>query len=103
MEVTPSSNITHVHQNTLVASSKQADFQNRLDVQNAAIQEGIKNKDKEVEEVRPTEETYRIDPEKEHERKHKEQEGDAYEALAENDDEEEKPTKEPPRLLDIRA
>jgi regulator of protease activity HflC (stomatin/prohibitin superfamily) len=105
MEVTPTSNITHVHQNTLVASTKQADFQNRLDVQNNAIQESLKEKEKEVEEIRPTEETYRIDPEKEHERNHKEQEGEAYEALAENEEDKSDKSQNSgeTRLLDIRV
>lgn len=105
MEVNASTNITHVNQNTLVASQKQADFQNRLDFQTNAIAESIKEKEKQVEEVRPTEETYRIDPEKEHERERKEQEGEAMEQLAqkdeESDEEEDKP--ETSHKLDIRV
>ena len=71
MAITPISNSIYVNQNTPVAASVQSDFQSKLDMQiaiNAAI---LAEKKKEVEEIRPTEETYKIDPENEHEKQKK--------------------------------
>lgn len=68
MPITPVGGMIYANQNMQVAASKQTDFQNRLDVQNTAAAATINEKEKEIEEVRPPEETYKIDPEHEHDK-----------------------------------
>lgn len=68
MAISPISNTIYVNQNTPVAASVQSDFQSKLDMQIAINAAAAVQKKKEVEEIRPTEETYKIDPENEHEK-----------------------------------
>jgi hypothetical protein len=56
----------YVNQNMQIQASKQTDFQNKLDLQNIQAAAVANEKDKDVQEVRPPEETYKIDPEHEH-------------------------------------
>ena len=58
----------YANQNMHIPASKQIDMQNRIDLQNSAAAQILNEKDKEIAEVRPTEESYKIDPEKEHEK-----------------------------------
>ena len=74
MAVSPIGNTIHINQNMPIAAAKQTDFQNRLEMQSAVATTAATKEEKEVEEVRPTEEAYKIDPEKEHEKKKNEQE-----------------------------
>jgi hypothetical protein len=67
----------YVNQNMQIQASKQTDFQNKLDLQNIQAAAVANEKDKDVQEVRPPEETYKIDPEHEHERQKKEEENGA--------------------------
>lgn len=69
----------YVNQNMQVQASKQTDFQNRLEMQNLQAAAVANEKNKEVTEVRPTEETYKIDPENEHEKQKREEESGAKE------------------------
>ena len=68
MAITPISNSIYVNQDAPVAASVQSDFQSKLDMQIAINAAAAAEKKKEVEEIRPTEETYKIDPENEHEK-----------------------------------
>lgn len=68
MAISPISNTIYVNQNTPAAASVQSDFQSKLDMQIAINAATAVQKKKEVEEIRPTEETYKIDPENEHEK-----------------------------------
>lgn len=68
MAISPISNTIYVNQNTPAAASVQSDFQSKLDMQIAINAAAAVQKKKEVEEIRPTEETYKIDPENEHEK-----------------------------------
>ncbi|ARR01223.1 hypothetical protein [Campylobacter porcelli] len=68
MAISPISNAIYVNQNTPAAASVQSDFQSKLDMQMAMNAAASAEKKKEVEETRPTEETYKIDPENEHEK-----------------------------------
>ncbi len=68
MAISPLSNIIFVNQNMNVASSIQNMQFNRYDVQNAAAQAIVNEKEKVVEQTRPAEETASIDPEREHAR-----------------------------------
>lgn len=79
MAVSPIGAMIYTNQNMNAAAVKQTDFQNRLDMQNVAAAVATNEKSKEVQEVRPTEETYKIDPEKEHEKEKREQESGAKE------------------------
>ncbi|WP_458700384.1 hypothetical protein ACKGJI_11135 [Sulfurospirillum sp. 1307] len=79
MAIGPIGSIIHTNQNMVAAASKQNDFQNRQELQNIAATTLANEKDKEVKEVRPTEETYKIDPEKEHEKQKRDEESGAKE------------------------
>ena len=105
MSISPVSGMVYANQVAPAASSKQMDFQTRFEAQNLAAANYLNEKEKEITEVRPTEETYKIDPEKEHERKRSDEEAGATEEqvlLKENEEEdEEEENLAPPRLLDI--
>lgn len=74
MAITPLGNAIFINQNTQVAAAKQGDFQARLDAQNLIAGELASEEKEEIAEIRPTEESYKIDPENEHEKKkHQEQ------------------------------
>ena len=66
MAIGPVASMIYVNQNAPVAASVQSDFQSKLDMQMAMNAAASAEKKKEVEETRPTEESYRIDPENEH-------------------------------------
>lgn len=68
MAISPLTNIIFVNQNMNVASAIQNMQFNRYDVQNAAAQALVNEKEKTIEETRPTEEAMQIDPEREHTR-----------------------------------
>jgi hypothetical protein len=68
MAIGPVASMIYVNQNAPVAASVQSDFQSKLDMQMAMNAVASAEKKKEVEETRPTEESYRIDPENEHEK-----------------------------------
>ncbi|RUM46242.1 MAG: hypothetical protein DSY46_00510 [Hydrogenimonas sp.] len=68
MAITPLGGIIYVNQNMHVAASTQNMQFNRYDVQNAAAQAMVNEKQKIVDEVRPPEELHQIDPEREHTR-----------------------------------
>lgn len=106
MAVTPIGNMIYVNQNMQVSASKQTDFQARLDAQNLAANEASNEKEKDIQEVRPTEETYKVDPEKEHEKDKKEQEQEAKESAEENlsqDNKNDEKNDGKTHLLDITA
>ncbi len=80
MSITPISGIIYTNQNMQIPAAKQIEYQNKLDLQNVMAAEVLNEKEREVEEVRPTEESYKIDPENEHEKdKHDEQSGEKEE------------------------
>ena len=68
MAVTPLTNIIFVNQNMNVAASVQNMQFNRYDVQQAAAQALVNEKEQIIEETRPAEEAEAINPDKEHER-----------------------------------
>ena len=74
MAVGPIGNTIHVNQQmATVASEKNAQL-NRFELQNVAAAAIANDKTKEVLEVRPTEETHEVDPDREHAKKEAEQE-----------------------------
>ncbi|BCX79407.1 hypothetical protein [Campylobacter sp. 19-13652] len=68
MSVSPLGNINFINQNSPVVSHSASTQQARFDMQAAMASEISAQKEREVEEVRPAEEAYKIDPEHEHER-----------------------------------
>lgn len=92
MAIGPIGNTIYANQLMHLQATKQGEYQNRVDMQNAAAAELANEKEEDIQEVRPTEETYEIDPEKEHERKRREEEAreqEKKEALLNSEDEDE--------------
>ncbi|MBE2984040.1 hypothetical protein CCAL9344_08805 [Campylobacter sp. RM9344] len=108
MSVTPLGNVNFINQNAPVASFVSANQQARFDMQSALASTVLDDDANEVAEVRPTEESYKIDPEHEHER----QKGEEQNAQSEpgkpfvkddDDKEEQKPLEgEPGHRLNIQ-
>ncbi|QIR75979.1 hypothetical protein FA592_06930 [Sulfurospirillum diekertiae] len=72
-------NVIYANQMVTVQAAKQMDYQNSVQMQ-SMIAEAMQNEKEEiVEDVRPAEETYKIDPENEHERQKNEEENGATE------------------------
>ncbi|ATB70914.1 hypothetical protein SJPD1_2826 [Sulfurospirillum diekertiae] len=72
-------NVIYANQMVTVQAAKQMDYQNSVQMQ-SMIAEAMQNEKEEiVEDVRPAEETYKIDPENEHERQKSEEENGATE------------------------
>ncbi|ANE31909.1 hypothetical protein [Campylobacter hyointestinalis] len=91
MAITPVGGTIYVNQNAPAVASVQSDFQSKLELQNVVAAELANEKKKEVAQIRPTEETYKIDPQNEHEKQHEresleEQTKDQNEKKEENSD-----------------
>lgn len=102
MAVGPIGNAIYVNQQTALVASEKNAVQNRFELQNLAAAASANEKEKEVAEVRPTEESHMIDPDREHTKEEAEQEMKRGEKEKK---EEEKPPEEKPseRLLDIKV
>jgi len=74
MAVGPIGGTILVNQMTPAATSVQNAHNNRIDFQNMAAQAAVQEKEKEVEEVRPTEENHAVDPDREHQKEEADQE-----------------------------
>ena len=105
MPVGPIGNMIYANQLMHLQASKQGEYQNRVDMQNMVAAALANEKEEDIQEVRPTEETYKIDPEKEHERKKNEEEAREKEQneTAQMDDEEVDETPIQSGHLDIKA
>ena len=112
MAVTPLGNSNFINQNAPVVSQVHANQQARFDMQALLAAELATQQNEEIQEVRPMEESYKLDPEKEHERQKNEQEAGEFEHEEQNakakdeevledelDSEEES---EEPHVLDIK-
>jgi hypothetical protein len=106
MAVGPVGAMVYTNQNMHLQATKQLDFQSKLDAQNLAAAAATNEKSKEIQEVRPTEETYKIDPEKEHERERSDKEAGAKEGQTPDKKEKKEPIKEKSsssnHILDIK-
>ena len=106
MAIGPIGAINYANQAMPAQTKIQANFQNRLDMQSsvaAAIQEDDK---KEIEDIRPSEESYKIDPENEHEKEKQDEQSGEKEKEAEFLDKIEKSAKNKKsttHLLDIKV
>jgi len=91
MAVSPLTNIVFINQNMHVAANTQTAQYNRYDLQNLAAQTLVNEKEKFVEKIQPVEESYKIDPDREHEHKRaKEQEDEREEAAKHKQDDDTK-------------
>lgn len=79
MSVTPIGNTTFINQNAPVVSQVQANNQARFDMQAALATQLASEQEGEIKQIRPTEETYKIDPQNQHEKEKGEQEAGAFE------------------------
>jgi hypothetical protein len=68
MAIGPIGNAIYVNQQTASVASLKTEFNNRIDFQNMAAQAIANEKEKEIEDVRPTEENHAVDPDREHQR-----------------------------------
>ncbi len=106
MAVGPIGAIAYANQAMPAQTKMQANFQNRIDMQNevaTAIQDADKQ---EIEDIRPTEETYLIDPDREHEKDRSNQEqsrGERREKKEDNTEEEETVQVVTQKHIDIKA
>lgn len=97
----PVGNTIYVNQQTAAVAGDKNALLNRMELQNFAAAEAANSKQKEVEEVRPTEENHKIDEEREHTKQEAEEENSKERDPDEENDEENSDHNEPPRLLDI--
>ena len=68
MAISPIASTIYANQVAPAASSVQSDLQAKFDLQNSLGAAAINNEEKRVQETRPAEETYKLDPKNEHER-----------------------------------
>ena len=112
MAVTPLGNSNFINQNAPVVSQVHANQQARFDMQALMAAELATQQNEEIKEVRPMEESYKIDPEKEHERQKSEEEASEFENEEQNakakdeesleDDLDSEEESEEPHVLDIK-
>lgn len=106
MAISQIGGIIYANQNMQVAATKQLDFQNRVDLQNYAAVEAANDKQKQIEETRPAEESKGINAEREHQREQADRESADEENKRKSDKEKEPATEEKSTLhhiLDIKA
>lgn len=96
-------NTIYVNQQTASVSSLVNAHNNRVDFQNMATQAAAQEKEKEVSEVRPTEENHAIDPDREHEKNEADQETARNKKHKKPEEEEEKEIYPPLHILDIKV
>lgn len=107
MAITPIGNMVYVNQNAPTASVAQSQHMAKSEGQAFAAIQAFQDREKEVEEVRPTEESFKVDPDREHERERNEQElkEQEKEKKAKKKDDEEEEDQSPIKLghLDIKV
>lgn len=103
MAIGPLGNIIYINQNMNVVASKATDQLNRFEVQNFMAAEALKEKDKTVTEVRPTEEAHGIDPDRD--KNQPQEEKDKEEKAKEEEEEESQLHSDTPaiHILDIKV
>ena len=104
MAIGPIGNAIFVNQQTVAASNIQNAHNNRVEFQNMVAQSLANEKEKEVMEVRPTEENQMVDPDREHQRQEADEETKRSEPKENDEDEEQElPTPPPLHKLDIKV
>ena len=99
----PVGNTIYVNQQTAAVAGDKNALLNRVELQNLAAAEAVNSKQKEVEEVRPTEENHKIDEDREHTKQEAEEENPKEHDTEDSEQEEPKDQNEPQRLLDIKV
>ena len=79
MAISPLGSVIYTNQSVTAVATKQTAVQNRNEMQSVMASAIANEKEEVVKEVRPTEETYKIDPEKEHQKQKNEEESGAKE------------------------
>ena len=79
MPVGPIGNVIYANQMVTVQAGKQMDYQNSVQMQSEMASALQNEKEEVVEDVKPAEETYKIDPEHEHEHQRRDEENGASE------------------------
>ncbi len=90
MAISPLGNVVVVNQMTPAASAIPNAHHNRVDIQNIAAQAAANEQKKEIEQIRPTEQSHEIDPDREHQR----QEADENTPSNEQEKQEQNPQQE---------
>ena len=104
MAIGPIGNAIFVNQQTAAASNVQNAHNNRVDFQNMVAQTLANEKEKEVMEVRPTEENQQVDPDREHQREEADEETKREKRKNKEEDEKEGSDDEyPVYKLDIKV
>ena len=103
MALGPVGNAIYVNQQTASVSSIQNAHNNRVEFQNMVAQAAAQEKEKEVLEVRPTEESHEVDPDREHEKNMADQETDRNEKQKKSEEDEEQEREFPLHRLDIKV
>jgi len=101
MALGPVGSAIYVNQQMANVASEKSSVLNRLDMQAAAAHAIMKEDQKEIEEVRPTEENKPVDPDREHTKQEAEEEQKRTEFT--KDEDEEPPQKPSIHLLDIKV
>lgn len=102
MAVGPIGNAIFVNQMTPAATALQNAHNNRVDFQNMIAQAQVQDKEKEVLEVRPTEENQAVDPDREHTKEEADQQNQRSKKRELQEEDDETP-KEGVHKLDIRV
>lgn len=99
----PVGNAIYVNQQMASVASEKNAALNRFDLQNVAASDAVNAKQKEIEDVRPTEKNHEVDPDREHQRQEAESENpkEREKQSHEEDDDEEKSA--PITHLDIKV
>lgn len=107
MAITQLHGILFANQNMQIAASKQIDLQGRVEFQNLVAAAAANDKQREIDETRPTEEGKGIDPDREHNKERADQEAGEKEeeakAVLQNQKKEDRAYHDPTHLLDIKA
>lgn len=103
MAVGPIGNAIFVNQQTAAVSNVQNAHNNRVDFQNMVAQTLANEKEKEVTEVRPTEENHQVDEDREHQRQDADENTKRGQKRDSEDEEESEESEYPIHKLDIKV
>lgn len=95
-------NAIYVNQQTASVTSLQNAHNNRVEFQNMAALAALQEKEEEVAQIRPTEETHSIDAEREHQKNEADQESARNKKDKKKPQDEDEPS-EPLHILDIKV
>jgi len=84
----PIGNAIYVNQQTATVASEKNSLQNRVELQNMAAANASNAKAREIEELRPTEEIHKVDPDREHHNQRAQEEVPQKKEAQESSDEE---------------